>query len=143
MKVFRTLAPVLVALLVMLGAGCGGGNNSSTTSSTPTTTQPATSGGAPQTTTVGLNEYSFKPDNVTIKQGGTVQAKNEGAIAHNLTIEQGSDPTKKTKKLAGTSTFLPNKSEKLTVNLTPGKYAMICTVAGHQQLGMRGTVTVK
>ena len=144
MKVFRILAAALATSLVLLGAGCGGGDdNKSATTSAPTTTQPAETGGAAKTETVSLDEYSFSPSNVTIKQGGTIDATNDGAIGHNLTIEQGPDPKKKTKKLAGTSTFLPNKSEKLTVNLKPGKYAMVCTVAGHRELGMTGTITVK
>jgi plastocyanin len=150
MRILRILALLLVALVVALGTGCGGDDGGGdTTSATPTdttsgtTTEPAGSAGGAETTSVSMDEYSFDPDKLVVKQGGTIEVKNEGAIAHNLTIEQGPDPKEKSKKLAGTSTFAPNGSEKLKVDLKPGKYAMACTVSGHRELGMRGTVTVK
>jgi uncharacterized cupredoxin-like copper-binding protein len=145
MKAFRLMAVGSVALLATLGVGCGGGNDNKTTASTTTsqtTTQPAKQA-AGGTVTVSMSEFSFTPDKVTVSKGGTIVAKNDGAVAHNLTIEQGPDPKKKTKKLAGTSTFLPGKSEKLKVDLAPGKYAMACTVDAHREAGMVGTVTVK
>lgn len=146
-KVFRLLALVLVGLLATLAVGCGGGgdneNAATTNTSTTSTKEKAPAGGAAKQTTVKLKEYSFDPSNVVIKKGGTIEADNKGAIAHNLTIEKGPDPKKQTAKLAGTSTFTPGNTESLKVNLDPGKYAMVCTVAGHRQLGMVGTITVK
>jgi plastocyanin len=145
MKALRTLTVTLVAFLAALGfAACGGdGDNDTTTAET--TTQPAetTGGETTGTTAVKMDEYSFDPDTVVAKQGDTITVENGGAIGHNLTIEQGPDPKKKSKKLAGTSTFLPNKSEKLKIDIKPGKYVMVCTVAGHRELGMVGTFTVK
>jgi plastocyanin len=147
MKALRILTVTLVAFLAALGfAACGGdgdGDNNATTAET--TTQPAetTGGGTTSTSSVKMDEYSFDPDTVVAKQGDTITVENGGAIAHNLTVEQGPDPKKKSKKLAGTSTFLPNKSEKLKVDIKPGKYVMVCTVAGHRELGMVGTFTVK
>jgi plastocyanin len=142
MKVRWIFATALVALLVALGAGCGGddgGGGGETTTSTQAT-EPA--GGA-ETTSVKMDEYSFDPKDVTAKRGDTIKVENDGAIAHNLTVEQGPDPKEKSKKLAGTSTFLPGKTENLKVDLKPGKYAMVCTVSGHRELGMAGTFTVK
>jgi plastocyanin len=139
MKVSGILALALVAFLVTLGAGCGGDDGGGDT--TPTqATEPA--GGA-ETTTVKMDEYSFDPEDASVKRGDTIEVTSDGAIAHNLTIEQGPDPKEKTKKLAGTSTFLPDKSERLEVDVEPGKYAMVCTVSGHRELGMTGTITVR
>jgi plastocyanin len=149
MKLLRILAVLLVALVVALGTGCGGDDggggttSATTTDTTPaTTTEPADSAGA-ETTSVSMDEYSFDPEDVVVKQGDSIDVENAGAIAHNLTIEQGPDPKKKTKKLAGTPTFTANETEKLKIDLEPGKYAMACTVSGHRELGMTGTVTVK
>jgi plastocyanin len=132
----RILTVVLVMLAVALGAGCGGDDDDNEAATTNTTTQPAESGGG-GAKTVSMKEYEFDPSDVTVKKGDTVTVENKGNIAHNLTVERGS------KKVAGTSTFLGGKSEKLTVDVTPGKYQMVCTVPGHEQLGMKGTFTVE
>jgi plastocyanin len=145
MKWLRILALLLVALVVAFGAGCGGDDGGGDTTSaitTGTTTEPADTATA-QSISVSMDEFSFDPKDVTVRKGGTIEVTNEGAVAHNLTIEQGPDPTEKTRKLAGTSTFLPGKSESLDVNIDPGKYAIVCTVSGHRDSGMVGTITVK
>jgi plastocyanin len=133
----RILALALVALVAALGSGCGGDDdNDNEAATTNTTTQPAESGGG-AAKTVSMKEYEFDPSDVTADKGSTVTVENKGNIAHNLTVE------KRSKKVAGTSTFLGGKSEKLTVDVAPGKYTMLCTVPGHEQLGMKGTFTVK
>jgi len=124
---------MLLALLPALLASSGCGNGDGTTSTT-------SERGA---VTVGMDEYRFVPDHLVVRRSATLVVRNEGEIAHNLAIERGPNPHKKTTQLAGTSTFLPGKSERLRVNLAPGRYAMACTVVGHRQLGMVGTVTVK
>ena len=131
----RIVATALVALIAALGSGCGGGGGNNKSATTNTTTQPATP--ATVTKTVSQKEYQFTPSNVTAKRGSTITVDNKGKIAHNLTVEQGG------KKVAGTPTFLPGKTEKLKVDLKPGTYQMLCTVPGHVQLGMKGTFTVK
>jgi uncharacterized cupredoxin-like copper-binding protein len=131
-------------LAVALATGCGGDSGSDTSATTTgTTTGTATKPTGGGTTTVTLDEFTIEPKDLTVSRGATLDVKNDGAVAHNLTIEKGPDPTEKTTKLAGTSTFLGGKSEKLDVNLTPGKYSMVCTVSGHRDAGMVGTITVK
>ena len=139
MKVLRLFCLALIGLALMLAAGCGGGNDNKT-ATTATQTTPTT---AAETKSVKLDEYSFTPSDVVVKRGDTITAENGGKIVHNLTVEKGPDPKKKSEKLAGTPTFAPGKSEKLTVNLAPGKYVMVCTITGHRELGMTGTFTVK
>ncbi len=145
MKPVRIASVLIIAVALLLGAGCGGDDDGSSDTTNTTSTAPAAGGNgdAGGTTTVSMDEYSFDPDSLTVSKGAALTVKNDGNIGHNLTIEQGPDPKKKTKKLAGTSTFLGGKSEDLTVDLNPGKYAMACTVSGHRELGMTGTVTVK
>lgn len=148
MKALRALTLVSVLALLAFGAGCGGDDNkdnASTTETNTTETTATTGNGAAgaKAVTVTMDEYSFTPDSVSIAKGGTITAANKGNLAHDLTIEKGPDPKKETEKLAGTSTFLGGKSEKLKVDLSPGKYAMACRVPGHRELGMTGTVTVK
>jgi uncharacterized cupredoxin-like copper-binding protein len=123
----RISIAVVAAMLLALAAGCGGGGNK-------TTAGPAD---------LKLTEYQIAPAQLSVKRGAKITIANDGQIAHNLTVEQGPDPKKQTKKLIGTSTFLPGKTETLAVDLKPGRYAMACTVPGHRQLGMTGTLTVK
>jgi uncharacterized cupredoxin-like copper-binding protein len=141
MRISRFLGFAVVALL-LTAAGCGGGgDDNKTTQTTPTTPSQSTAG--QKAVTVKLAEYSFTPKKVTIAKGGTITAQNVGKIAHDLTIEQGPNAKVKSKKLAGTPQFPPGSSQTLTVNLKPGTYGMVCTVPGHRQLGMVGTITVK
>jgi plastocyanin len=144
----RFIASALAAAVsVATIAACGGDDNKDTanTQTTQTTqTTPAGGGGAAaKSVTVRMVEFAFEPSDVTIKRGGTLNVENAGKISHNLTIEQGPDGKTETKKLAGTSTFLPPKSEKLTADVAPGKHAMACTVPGHREQGMVGTITVE
>jgi plastocyanin len=145
----RILALLLVTMLVALGAGCGGDDGggdttaATTDTSAATTTEPAGSGGGGGATTVSMDEFSFDPKDLTVTRGDTLEVKNDGAVAHNLTIEKGPDPTEKTEKLAGTPTFQGGSTEELTVDVAPGKHTMVCTVSGHRDAGMVGTITVK
>jgi plastocyanin len=127
MSASRISIAVVAAMLLALAAGCGAG-------AYKTTTTPAD---------VTMTEYQLSPAQLSVKRGAKITVANDGQIAHNLTIEQGPDPKKPTKKLIGTSTFLPGKTETLTIDLKPGRYAMACTLPDHRQLGMRGTLTVK
>jgi uncharacterized cupredoxin-like copper-binding protein len=141
----RVASVFLLAAAVGVGGGCGGGggNDNAKTASTgtsSTSTRPASPAAA---VTVKMKEYIFIPENLEVKRGATLDVRNEGQIAHNLTIENSPDPEKPGPKLAGTPTFLPGKTEKLKVDLRPGKYSFVCTVPGHRDQGMRGRITVK
>ena len=121
-----------IALLCALAAaGCGGDSNGD---SSPAGTD----------LTVQMRDYEFDPREASVPRGGTIHVTNEGEIAHNLKIERGPDPRKKSLELAGTDSFLPGDSENLTVKLPRrGLYAMVCTVPGHRELGMTGTLRVR
>ena len=128
----KLIAPALVAASLLLPTAVGCGGNGTTGGST-------TAGGA----TVKMTEYEFRPSRLTVRRGTEITVVNDGQIAHNLTIEQGRNPRKQSKELAGTSSFLPGRSKHLKVDLEPGRYVMACTVPGHRELGMVGFITVK
>ena len=86
---------------------------------------------------VAMTEYAFGPDAVSVKAGESVTAENEGETVHNLTVFDGSD------ELAGTDDVDPGQSAELDVDLDPGTYEMICTIPGHEDLGMAGEFTVE
>jgi plastocyanin len=87
-----------------------------------------------------MTEYEFTPRTIPVRSGTELTVRNDGQIAHNLTIKKSAGSST---KLAGTDSFLGGKSEKLKVDLSPGRYAMVCTVPGHEQLGMVGSIIVK
>ena len=65
-----------------------------------------------------------------------IDSKNEASIPHDIAIEGGGlDEKGETVQDGGTST--------VKVTVKKGKYAFYCTVAGHREGGMEGTLTVK
>jgi uncharacterized cupredoxin-like copper-binding protein len=78
-------------------------------------------------------EFKFNLTTKTVKHGSvTFHFANKGHLQHDFKIDG-----KKTKLVN------PGKSATLTVTLKRGKYAYLCTVPGHAQAGMKGTLTVK
>lgn len=86
---------------------------------------------------VAMLEYEFDPSEVTVEQGTKVSADNDGEVVHNLTVLDG------TKELGGTGNIESGDSGDLEVNFAPGDYEMICTIPGHEELGMTGTFRVE
>ena len=65
----------------------------------------------------------------------TISFTNMAPEMHNMTIALG------TKVLAATPTF-QGGTKVLSLNLKPGTYVFYCSVPGHRQAGMQGTLTV-
>jgi plastocyanin len=65
----------------------------------------------------------------------TIAFSNSSPVEHNLTVAQGSAV------LGATPTFTGG-SKSLSLKLKPGKYTFYCSVPGHRQAGMEGTLTV-
>ena len=99
----------------------------------------STSGGTPiQTGTVKVEagEYFFKPDFFTVKAGATItfSVTNVGKLNHTMTFP---DLNK------GTSAMPPGATESFQMTFAnAGDYVFICTVPGHADSGMKGTVKV-
>ena len=94
--------------------------------------------------TVIGREYTFEPEQVVVRGGGaggdaSVEAvlRNAGSLAHNLTVLQGE------RKVAGTRTIVGGKRSSARFSLAPGEYRFVCTVDGHEERGMVGTLEVR
>jgi uncharacterized cupredoxin-like copper-binding protein len=88
------------------------------------------------TVNVTARNFAFSFD-VTEAKAGTITfvVKNEGTMPHDFEI-RGSGVRQKTNLLE------PGETESLTVDLQPGTYTYVCTVPGHDSLGMKGSFTV-
>ena len=100
---------------------------------------PAPSGGG-GAKTVDVSEKEFS---IALAGGNSLDAgsysfavANQGKIQHDLAIE--GNGVKETK----TPLIDAGKSANLSVELKPGKYTFFCTVPGHEQSGMKVSVTV-
>jgi plastocyanin len=65
-----------------------------------------------------------------------VRFRNESTVAHNVTIAQGSRRLGATKTITGATTTL-------ALELPPGNYVFFCSVPGHRESGMEGTLIVE
>jgi plastocyanin len=99
---------------------------------------------APAAETISMGEFEFDPRRASVERGVTLTVRNEGSVPHNLTIEEGPDPEAPSTKLVATSTIPGGKSERLPIELPSGRrYVMVCTVPGHREAGMVGTIRVR
>jgi plastocyanin len=75
-------------------------------------------------------KLSSKPGKVTI------DFKNPSALEHDVAVEG------EGKEIAGSELIAEGKTS-VTAELAPGTYTFYCTVPGHREAGMEGTLTVK
>ena len=87
---------------------------------------------------ISVADFMIEPDDVTAA-GPTVtfEVTNDGPTPHNFTIRNDADEV-----LAATADLSPGQSETLDAELEPGTYTIFCSFAGHESLGMSGTLTV-
>ena len=84
----------------------------------------------------GLLAYNTKT--LTATSGKvTIDFTNKSPLGHNVTIANAAG-----KVLGQTATF-QGGTKSLSLNLPPGTYTFYCSVPGHEQAGMKGTLTVR
>lgn len=149
MRRYRMLAATGLVAALLLG-GCSSDAKEETSSS-----KPEASGGA-NAVTVTLNEFNVVPAPTSGAAGEiTFTAKNTGAVPHELAVVKSDSDAKKlaqkdglmdeavTKPLGRTANVAANASGTLTLKLEPGKYVLLCNLAGHYSAGMATSFTVK
>jgi plastocyanin len=83
-------------------------------------------------------ELKFDKTSLSSKPGKvTIDFTNPSTIPHNFEVEDESG-----KVLGGTET-IAGSEESATVELAPGTYTFFCSIPGHRESGMEGTLTVK
>jgi nitrite reductase (NO-forming) len=100
---------------------------------------PASATGAQQVTVTVGNSMHFAPPSLVVRAGQPVELtlRNGGGIPHDFALAEGASSPVKIEAQGGQTargTF--------TID-TPGTYAFVCTVPGHADAGMRGTLTAQ
>jgi plastocyanin len=86
----------------------------------------------------GCSQLAFTKTEITAPAGDdTISFDNPSSTDHNVQIEDanGND-------IAGTDTISAGKTS-TTADLKPGTYTFYCSIPGHREAGMEGTLTVK
>ena len=68
-----------------------------------------------------------------------IDSKNASSTPHDIALQQGTDGA----VLGQGETVSNGGVSKLTADLKPGSYTFFCTLPGHRQAGMQGTLTVR
>jgi plastocyanin len=117
--------PVAVAVLF---AACSGPTTPTAGAPTPVPTG---------VVAVEAKEYAFTPSTITVPAGSvTFSIRNAGTQDHELEVLQGDQLVDKVEAIA------PGLTKDATVTLAAGEYTFVCKLNGHDQLGMKGSLTV-
>ncbi len=109
-----------------------------------------------ETVTVTMREFSFSPSRISLKAGAPTKLvlRNEGKEAHYFVAEtffrsvatrkiQGSDGEVKAPFLTAAEVYAGKTLEWFLVPTKTGTFDLLCTVKGHAEHGMRGTIEVR
>jgi plastocyanin len=147
----KKAAVALVLILASLAlVACGGGDDDSDTNTTTETTQESNAGGgeaeggsAGSAKAIAFEAdpaggLAYTTDKVTAKAGKVaIDFSNPQPLMHDVAIED------KSGKTIAKTEVIAEGSDSTTAELEPGEYTFYCSVPGHREAGMEGTLTVK
>ena len=148
----KVAALLVLALASVALVACGSSNSSSSSSTASTSESGAAAGGGEKTGDGGATggsqtlkveadpngQLAYTQKTLSAKAGNvTVDFSNPQALEHDVAIESSSG------KIVGKTELVGEGSTSAPVNLKPGTYHFFCTVPGHREAGMEGTLTVK
>jgi plastocyanin len=159
---FKLPALLLSAAALAVGVAACGGSSSSSSSAAGTSSAAATSSAAGGSTGTGTSaatsssaaagggatnlsiaanpsgSLSYDKKTLSAKAGKvTITMANMSPVGHNITIQQGTSGA----VLGSTPTFMGG-TKSVSLTLKAGTYTFYCSVPGHRQGGMVGTLTV-
>lgn len=157
MKKAAALLALALASVALVACGSSSSSNSSTTTSTSNGNESSGGGakangnaeaGKPSGGGGGESTVEFEADpegqlaytstEASAKAGKvTVDFKNPQGLTHDVAIENEKGET------IGKTELIAESATSTTVDLKPGTYTYYCTVPGHREAGMEGTLTVK
>jgi uncharacterized cupredoxin-like copper-binding protein len=128
----RTWIVGAVVLIAAVAAGCG------PRAPQPAATPPPAPTEAAQSVEVIMRDFAFEPRTIQVR-AGTVQFVliNQGAVEHDFVI-----PGLEEHGVHEQHVVAPGQTLAVTKDLRPGTYEVICTIPGHKEAGMVGTIEV-
>jgi plastocyanin len=151
----KQVAALLALALASVALVACGGSDSSSSSEATTTGSGATSeaggggaakengasGGGGSTLAIEADPggaLAYTTDEATAKPGKvTIDFNNPQGLTHDVAIESSSGEE------VGATELIAEGEDSTTVDLKPGTYHYYCTVPGHREAGMEGTLVVK
>lgn len=113
------------------------GSPTATTGTPAPSSSPASSSGPLKLAANPEGQLTYSTKQLSAKAGKvTIVMANMSPVPHNVTVAQGST-------VEGATPTFEKGSRTLTLNLKPGTYTFYCSVPGHRQAGMEGTLTVQ
>jgi plastocyanin len=115
-----------------------GGEQTTTTTGTTTTAEAPQGGGETlKVSSPADGSTVFEPSKLTAKAGSvTIDYDNPSPVDHSIAIEGGG-------KTLDESEIAADTTLTASADLEPGRFVYYCTVPGHREAGMVGTLTVK
>jgi plastocyanin len=147
MKKVAVAFALVLASFALVACGSSSDDSSSTSAET-TESQAETGSGQAEGGSAGSaaaldieaasSGLAYASDTASAKAGKvTLDFTNPQPLTHDVAIEDSSGKT------IGKTELIAEGSDSATVNLKPGEYTYYCTVPGHREAGMEGTLTVK
>ena len=126
----RVLIPAVLALLAACSAPAA--------STEPASGAPASEATAAEALSVTVADFMIDPPALEATGATvTVDVTNDGPTPHNFTVRDESGAV-----VMATADLSRGESETVSAELEPGEYTTFCSLAGHESLGMAGTLTV-
>ena len=140
-KLLTVLAILSLASFAL--AACGGDDDEE--SSTPTSTAEETTGGGGggggatvDVSAAASGDLAYEQSSLSASAGpATFDFSNPASIGHDFCLEQNGSEVGCTDVISGGDTST------LDADLETGEYTFYCSVDGHREAGMEGTLTVK
>lgn len=150
MKKLSVALVLVLASLALVACGSDSSNDTTATGGGETTSESgAANGGSAEGGSAGSGavvdfeadpggSLAYTSDSASSEAGDvTVNFTNPQPLSHDVAIEDSSGKT-----IAKTE-IIAEGSDSTTAKLKPGEYTFYCSVPGHREAGMEGTLTVK
>ncbi len=148
MKKAAVAFALVLASIALVACGSSSSDSSSTSAETTSESGAAAGGGEAEGKSTGSaatldieaasSGLAYSSDTATAKAGKvTLDFTNPQPLAHDVAIEDSGGKT------VAQTELVTEGSDSTVADLKPGTYTFYCTVPGHREAGMEGTLTVK